>query len=626
MSDIRFNQWLHQSGTGGVSQVASGAVGVGTTNPLSDFYVRGDAQITGILTAGHISLGSSITFGDDDRIYLGDGTDFQLYHASSDNNSYIVESGAGSLVVNASSFHVKNAANNEDIAKFSQSGNNELYFSNSKKFETTNTGAVVTGILTATTFVGALTGTASGNATVSNNANNRVITGGSGNALNGESNLTFDGNQLSVTTGNSANPLFVNSTYGNTKLIVRETTNGNSNAGIQIQKRHSSLHPANHWYGDISFLGWDGSGYHRAALIECVAEGTPANDNMPGNLIFSTNPGQASQVEALRISKTGLVGINQSTPTERLHVVGNAIVTGMIMAGDGTTSNCAYANNGDSHTGMYFPANDNVSLSTAGTQRFLIESNGIVKIGNSVGNYYSNDLVLKCAANAGGITIGANGTSDANFINFADATSSPGYLAGGIKYRHDTDAFIIRAGHEEKVEVQTSGNLKINDGDLVVGTSGHGIDFSATADGAGGGMWNEKLSDYETGTFTPVTYGWGTATPYSGSSYNAGWYVRVGAVVHVGWKVYYNTLSGSNSQIGVGGFPFNSAGNHQSIAAARFDVPETAVTYDLIFYMGSSDNKVWLYQKNSSGGISAINSSGNRSNCWTFGQVTYYVT
>ena len=80
MSDIRFNQWLHQSGTGGVSQVASGAVGVGTTNPLADFYVRGDAQITGILTAGHIAMGSSITFGDDDRAYFGDGTDLQIYH------------------------------------------------------------------------------------------------------------------------------------------------------------------------------------------------------------------------------------------------------------------------------------------------------------------------------------------------------------------------------------------------------------------------------------------------------------------------------------------------------------------------------------------------------------------
>ena len=56
-----------------------------------------------------------------------------------------------------------------------------------------------TGVTTATTFVGALTGTASGNTTISNNADNRVITGGSGNALNGESGLTYDGNDLTIT-------------------------------------------------------------------------------------------------------------------------------------------------------------------------------------------------------------------------------------------------------------------------------------------------------------------------------------------------------------------------------------------------------------------------------------------
>ena len=55
-----------------------------------------------------------------------------------------------------------------------------------------------TGVTTATTFVGALTGTASGNTTISNNSDNRVITGGSGNALNGEANLTFDGTNLDL--------------------------------------------------------------------------------------------------------------------------------------------------------------------------------------------------------------------------------------------------------------------------------------------------------------------------------------------------------------------------------------------------------------------------------------------
>ena len=33
MSDIRYNQWLHNSGTGGVSQDAGGNIGIGTTAP-----------------------------------------------------------------------------------------------------------------------------------------------------------------------------------------------------------------------------------------------------------------------------------------------------------------------------------------------------------------------------------------------------------------------------------------------------------------------------------------------------------------------------------------------------------------------------------------------------------------
>jgi len=110
MSDIRFNQWLHQSGTGGVSQVASGAVGVGTTNPLADFYVRGDAQITGILTAGHIAMGSSITFGDDDRAYFGDGTDLQIYHSGS--HSFIQDTGTGDLKIRSSNVRIEDTSGN----------------------------------------------------------------------------------------------------------------------------------------------------------------------------------------------------------------------------------------------------------------------------------------------------------------------------------------------------------------------------------------------------------------------------------------------------------------------------------------------------------------------------------
>ena len=79
-----------------------------------------------------------------------------------------------------------------------------------------DTGAIVSGIVTATSFSGnlpaaQLTGTLpaiSGanltslpsQATIANNADNRLITGGSGVNLNGEANLTFSSNQLTVHT------------------------------------------------------------------------------------------------------------------------------------------------------------------------------------------------------------------------------------------------------------------------------------------------------------------------------------------------------------------------------------------------------------------------------------------
>ena len=142
MSDIRFNQWLHQSGTGGVSQVASGAVGVGTTNPLADFYVRGDAQITGILTAGHIAMGSSITFGDDDRAYFGDGTDLQIYHSGSD--SFIQDTGTGDLKIRSSTVRIEDTSGNLMINASPTSA--YLYSSGSGKLGTAGWGAQVNGI------------------------------------------------------------------------------------------------------------------------------------------------------------------------------------------------------------------------------------------------------------------------------------------------------------------------------------------------------------------------------------------------------------------------------------------------------------------------------------------------
>ena len=78
---------------------------------------------------------------------------------------------------------------------------------------------VISGVVTATTFVGALTGTASANAVLTGSTNNQLVTVTGANAITGEANLTFDGTTLGVngltnTGGQNANGLTINRTDG----------------------------------------------------------------------------------------------------------------------------------------------------------------------------------------------------------------------------------------------------------------------------------------------------------------------------------------------------------------------------------------------------------------------------
>ena len=63
---------------------------------------------------------------------------------------------------------------------------------------------------------------------------------------------------------------------------------------------------------------------------------------------------------------------------------------------------------------------------------------------------------------------------------------------------------------EDDVRIDSNGHLTSQDGNLVIGTSGHGIDFSATSDASG--MSSEVLDDYEEGVlWTPsITLGGGS--------------------------------------------------------------------------------------------------------------------
>ena len=64
MSGIRVNEWLHNSGTGGIWQTSAGNVGIASSVPTTKLEVTGDAKISGVATATTFSgsiAGSNIT-------------------------------------------------------------------------------------------------------------------------------------------------------------------------------------------------------------------------------------------------------------------------------------------------------------------------------------------------------------------------------------------------------------------------------------------------------------------------------------------------------------------------------------------------------------------------------------
>ena len=90
---------------------------------------------------------NQLEFGDNAKLSFGGSSDLQIYHDSSDNISKIDNSTNNVL-------QIRNLGNNKIVIKPQNSFPVELYFNDNKKLETTNTGAVVTGICTATSFSG----------------------------------------------------------------------------------------------------------------------------------------------------------------------------------------------------------------------------------------------------------------------------------------------------------------------------------------------------------------------------------------------------------------------------------------------------------------------------------------
>jgi len=92
---------------------------------------------------------SNLRMNDNKKIELGSSQDLQIYHDGT--NSIIKETGTGILYVGGNQVQLYSSTNGETMLRAFENGAVELYYDNSKKLETTSTGATVTGDLTVNT-------------------------------------------------------------------------------------------------------------------------------------------------------------------------------------------------------------------------------------------------------------------------------------------------------------------------------------------------------------------------------------------------------------------------------------------------------------------------------------------
>jgi hypothetical protein len=245
--------------------------------------------VTNLTVSGIATFQGDVKLGDNDKLYFGDGNDLEIFHDGSD--SYIRDVGTGDLKVigvnltlNSDTVNINNAANTETLIRAFNNGAVNLYYDNVLKFETTEYGVNVSGVLQSQGL------NSSGIGTISVNSSSdalRITQTGSGNALVVE---------------DSANP-------DSTPFVV----SANGNVGIGTDIPGVPLHV----FGNARIrVGTDQvfSVVSTGGITQLQGINEAANAFEPLDIAGSDIRLSPGSVEAVRINSSGNIGIGTNSP------------------------------------------------------------------------------------------------------------------------------------------------------------------------------------------------------------------------------------------------------------------------------------------------------------------------
>ena len=281
------------------------------------------------------------------------------------------------------------------------------------------------GVITATSFVGSganLTGLPAGT-TINNNANNRIITGsGTANTLEGESNFTYDGNQVAVYAQTDDTDCVLH--------LVGKTASG---------------------------------GVGQAGRTAIIAESSN-NSNGQSKMHFRTRNSSNAQLIAMTINGNQNVGIGITTP-DAFYTHAKNLVIGSGSGGEGITifsgtSDSGYIGFNDTasnsmqgyiqynHDGNYMAFGPN------GTEKVRITSGGSVNIGGDYSQTSSKVKVTGTVTVDGGLALSAGSfTAPGGFsINSGNVI-----ISGSIAHDADSDTLFGFGSGADTFSIQTAG-------------------------------------------------------------------------------------------------------------------------------------------------------------------------
>jgi hypothetical protein len=174
----------------------------------------------------------------------------------------------------------------------------------------------------------------------------------------------------------------------------------------------------------------------------------------------------------------------------------------------------------------------------------------------------------------------------------------------------------------DAVKIDSAQNVTVSAGNLVIGTSGKGIDFSATA----GTGTSELLSDYEEGTWTPaITYSVSNGDLSYASGSQQGHYTKVGRLVTVEISLVFseNTADGV---VTIQNLPFVAASlTSTTSSGAWYSDNMVAISGTQTWLIPQNGGTLMLFRYSGTGTaseLSNLNTTG--SNCVLLTIASYY--